>query len=160
MAIPRTPKKLPARARTAAAGSWLALLAATTLGDAANTVRASVRADVGPSDGAMYRLVIQSYDKSDGAVPGRDARPIASMQRSVTADELRQGVHVNLLEIRDAAPALSGAKRPMVVAWIDKGASDLEFDARRARPARGNVYGVASRASRQDAVQISLNRVA
>src|SRR6185312_8909645 len=31
-------------ARTAAAGSWLALLAATTLGDAADTLRAEVRA--------------------------------------------------------------------------------------------------------------------
>jgi hypothetical protein len=154
------PKKLPARARTAAAGSWLALLAATTLGDAANTLRAEVRADVGPSDGAMYRLVIQSYDKSDGAVPSLHARPVGSMQRSVTADELRQGVHVNLLELRDSLPPGTAGQKPLVVAWIDTGASDLEFDARRARPSRGSVYGVVSRAARQDAVQISLNRVA
>jgi hypothetical protein len=153
-------KKLPARARSAAAGSWLALLAATTLGDAANTLRAEVRANVGPSDGAMYRLVIQSYDKSDGAVPGRHARPVGSMQRSVTAEELRQGVHVNLLELRDALPPGTGAENPLVVAWIDTGASDLEFDARRARPGRGSVYGVASRDARQDAVQIRLDRVA
>jgi hypothetical protein len=161
MTAPRNPPKPPNRARSAAAaGSWLALLAATTLGDAANTVRAEVRADVGPSDGSMYRLVIQSYDKSDGVVPGRDARPIGSMQRSVTADELRQGVHVNLLEIRDALAVGPGVAKPVVVAWIDTGASDLEFDARRARPGRGSVYGVASREARQDAVQIRLNRVA
>jgi hypothetical protein len=145
--------------RSAAAGSWLALLAATTLGDAANTLRAEVRANVGPSDGAMYRLVIQSYDKSDGAVPGRDARPIGSMQRSVTAEELRQGVHVNLLELRDALPPGAQGQKPLVVAWIDTGAADFEFDARRARPGRGNVYGVASRDARQDAVQIRLDRV-
>src|ERR1700722_2246845 len=100
-------------ARTAAAGSWLALLAATTLGDAANTLRAEVRAKVGPSDGAMYRLVIQSYDKSDGAGPSRDARPVGSMQRSVTADELRQGVHVNLLELRDALPPGTQGQKPL-----------------------------------------------
>jgi hypothetical protein len=154
------PKKLPSRARSAAAGSWLALLAATTLGDAANTLRAEVRADVGPSDGAMYRLVIQSYDKSDGAVPGRDARPVGSMQRSVTADELRQGVHVNLLEIRESLPPGADGQKPFVVAWIDRGASDLEFDARRARPGRGTVYGLATRDASQGAVQISLDRIA
>jgi hypothetical protein len=159
MSPPLPPNKPARRARSAAAGSWLALLAATTLGDAANTLRAEVRANVGPSDGAMYRLVIQSYDKSDGAVPSRDARPVGSMQRSVTAEELRQGVHVNLLELRDALPPGSQGKKPLVVAWIDTGAADFEFDARRARPGRGNVYGVASRDARQDAVQIRLDRV-
>ena len=55
--------------RSAAAGSWLALLAATTLGDGADTLHAEVRAD-GLREGA-YRLVVQSYDASDG----RRARP-------------------------------------------------------------------------------------
>jgi hypothetical protein len=160
MSAPSNPKKRPGRARSAAAGSWLSLLAATTLGDAANTLRAEVRANVEPADGAMYRLVIQSYDKSDGAVPSRDARPVGSMQRSVTAEELRQGVHVNLLELRDALPPGTNGQKPLVVAWIDTGASDLEFDGRRARPGRGSVYGVVSRGARQDAVQISLDRVA
>ena len=154
------PKKPSRGARTATAGSWLALLAATTLGDAANTLRAEVRADVGPSDGSMYRLVVQSYDKSDGAVPSRDSRPVGSMQRSVTAEELRQGVQVNLLEIRDSLARGADGQTPLVVAWIDTGASDFEFDARRARPGRGNVYGVVSRNAEQGAVQISLDRVA
>ncbi len=148
----RTPSK---KTRSAAAGSWLALLAATTLGDGADTLHAEVRAD-GLRDGA-YRLVVQSYDASRGRVPGRDARPVGSLQRSVTADELRQGVHVNLLELREPT-TVPVSERPMVVAWIETGEPNLEFDGRTARPRPGNVYGVARREGGQDAIQISLNR--
>ena len=149
-------KRIPTkRTRSVAAGSWLALLAATTLGDGADTLHAEVRAN-GLREGA-YRLVVQSYDASDGRVPGHDARPVGSLQRSVTADELRHGVHVNLLELRESA-AESTSERPMVVAWIEAGEPNLEFDGRTARPRPGNVYGVARREGRQDAIQISLNR--
>ncbi|HEY8091279.1 MAG TPA: hypothetical protein VIF09_25625 [Polyangiaceae bacterium] len=142
------------RARTAAAGSWIALLAATTLGDGAGTLEANVRAE-GLRDGA-YRLVVQSYDTTGGAVPDQDARPVGSTQRAVTADELRSGVRVNLLELRGGEqPAQRG---PMVVAWIEAGEPDLEFDGRTARPQPGSVYGVARRASKQGSVQISLDR--
>jgi hypothetical protein len=146
----------PRGTRSAAAGSWLALLAATTLGDGADTLHAEVRAD-GLREGP-YRLVVQSYDASHGRVPSRDERPVGSMQRSVTADELRSGVHVNLLELREHA-AESGSDRPMVVAWIEAGEPNLEFDGRTARPRPGSVYGVVKREARQDAVQISLNRM-
>jgi hypothetical protein len=142
--------------RSAAAGSWLALLAATTLGDAAGTLHAEVRAE-GLSDDAAYRLVVQSYDASDGPLPGHRVRPIGSVQRAVTADELRRGVHVDLLELREAAAA-PHTERPVVVAWIEAGEPNLEFDGRRARPAPGSVYGVAKRATKQDCVHISLNR--
>jgi hypothetical protein len=148
----------PLRSRTsrsAAAGSWLALLAATTLGDAADTVRAEVRAD-GLSDGRRYRLFVQSYDTSDGAVPGRDSRPIGSTQRAVTADELREGVQVDLLELRQGAS--SGREKPLVVAWIEAGGPELDFDARTARPMPGSVYGLVKRDAKQDVVQINLNR--
>jgi hypothetical protein len=149
-------KRTPAKAtRSLAAGSWLALLAATTLGDGADTLHAEVRAN-GLRDGA-YRLVVQSYDESNGRVPGRDARPVGSLQRAVTADELRHGVHVNLLELRESSVE-SSSERPMVVAWIEAGEPNLEFDGRTARPRPGNVYGVARREGRQDAIQISLNR--
>ena len=132
----------------------MALLAATTLGDVADTVHAEVRAD-GLSHGRAYRLVVQSYDASRAAVPGRDARPVGSTQRAVTADELREGVHVDVLELRaGAAPQTLGP----VVAWIEAGEPDLEFDGRTARPAPGSVYGVARRGARQDSVTISLNR--
>jgi hypothetical protein len=143
--------------RSAAAGSWLALLAATTLGDAAGTLHAEVRAD-GLSDEGAYRLVVQSYDASgSGALPGHRVRPVGSVQRAVTADELRQGVHVDLLELREG-PAAPHPERPVVVAWIEAGEPNLEFDGRRARPAPGSVYGVAKRATKQDRVHISLNR--
>jgi hypothetical protein len=129
------------------------LLAASTLGGAAGTLRAEVRAD-GLRDGA-YRLVVQSYDAANG-VPGRDAKPVGSLQRAVTADELRAGVRVSLLELRDREATQPAADRPVVVAWIEAGEPDLEVDARAARPQPGSVYGVARRGL--GAVQISLDR--
>jgi len=150
------PSRRLVAARSAAAGSWLAILAATTVGDAAARLRAEVRAEGLSEDGA-YRLVVQSYDASDGLLPGRHARPVGSVQRAVTAGELRQGVHIDLLELRTGAtPPHMGA--PVVVAWIEAGQPNLEFDGRMARPAPGSVYGVARRATTQDSVQISLNR--
>lgn len=135
------------------------MLAATTLGDAAATVRAEVRAN-GLSEGRRYRLVVQSYDRSigvsSGVVPGPQSRPVGSTQRAVTADELRQGVQVDLLELRQT-PQPAGEK-PLVVAWIEAGGPDLEFDARSARPSPGSVYGLVKRGVRQDVVQIELNR--
>ncbi len=149
----RTPRAL---ARTAAAGSWLALVATTTLGNAADTVQAEVRASkVAP--GQAYRLVVQSYDGVTAGLPGAAARPVGSIQRAVTADELREGVRVNLLELREVA---QGAASPLVVAWIEAGDPDLEFDGRTARPQPGSVYGSARRLAHQDAVQIRLDRVA
>jgi hypothetical protein len=149
MATRRTP-----HSRTAAAGSWLALLAMTTLGDAAGTLRAEVRAS-GLSGGGVYRLVVQSYDAT-----GRDARPVGSVQRSVSADELRHGVNVNLLELREATATGTEIQSPLVVAWIEAGEPDLEFDGRNARPSPGSVYGVVKRGATQGVVQISLDRKA
>jgi hypothetical protein len=156
VALNMAARKIPRlrKARSAAAGSWLALLAATTLGDAADTLRAEVRAD-GLSIRGMYRLVVQSFDATGG-----DARPVGSMQRSVTADELREGVHVNLLELRQPLAPTAQQQSPMVVAWVEAGKPDLEFDARNARPSPGSVYGVVKRAGSQGILQISLNRKA
>ena len=138
----------------APAGSWMALLAATTLGDAAATVHAEVRAE-GLSEGP-YRLVVQSYGPKAGRLPGQYARPIGSVQRAVTADELQRGVRVNLLELRE--PLAAEATSPTVVAWIENGKPDLEFDGRKARPQAGSVYGIVKRRARQDHVQINLDR--
>jgi hypothetical protein len=142
--------------RSVAPGSWIALLAATTLGSAAATLHAEVRA-AGLAEDRAYRLVVQSYDASDGPVPGPGARPVGSVQRAVTADELKEGVHVELLELREGA-SVSHIDRPVVVAWIEAGQPDLEFDGRMARPAPGSVYGVVRRGAKQGGVQISLNR--
>ncbi len=143
-------------ARTAAAGSWIALVAATTLGDAAGALRAEVRAD-GLADAGTYRLVVQSYDRSRGHLPARYSRPVGSVQRAVTADELRQGVHVSLLEIRVPSEATTD-QDPLVLAWIEAGEPDLEFDGRTARPRPGNMYGAVKRGNGGNVVQISLNR--
>jgi len=127
----------------------MALLAAATLGDAAETSRAEVRAE-GLDEAASYRLVVQSYDAGPRGLPSAKARPLGSMQRAVTAAELRRGVHVSLLEMRGDATS----DDTTVVAWIEAGEPDLEFDAREARPTRGSVYGVA----RGRDVQIRLGR--
>jgi hypothetical protein len=132
------------------------LLAATTLGNGADTLHAEVRAKGLSSKGA-YRLVVQSYDQVASGLPARAARPVGSLQRAVTADELRNGVRVNLLELRDSA---GEATAPLVVAWIEAGDPDLEFDGRAARPQPGSIYGSVRRSARQDAVQISLDRIA
>jgi hypothetical protein len=131
----------------------MALLAAATLGDAAATVQAEVHAE-GLTEGA-YRLVVQSYEHKAGRLPGHHARPIGSVQRAVTADELRRGVRVNLLELRE--PSLEGAS-PTVLAWIESGKPDLEFDGRKARPQAGSVYGIVKRRAEQGTVTIHLDR--
>ncbi len=145
---------------TAAAGSWLALLAATTLGNGAGTVNAEVRADRGLRGGAPYRLVVQSYDQTSAGVPSPTSRPVGSVQRAVTAQELRDGVRVNLLELRASEAAEGGASTPLIVAWIEAGDPDLEFDGRTARPQPGSMYGSARRGATDDAVQIRLDRIA
>jgi hypothetical protein len=128
------------------------------LGDAVDTLRAEIRAD-GLSDGD-YRLVVQTYDgKAGGRSPNSKVRPVGSAQRAVTADQLRAGVQVPVLELREReGMATATDKAPYVVAWIEAGSPDLEFNGLTARPRPGSVYGVVKRAARQEAVQISLNR--
>jgi len=158
MATRRTKTATKKVASTPRAGSWMALLAATTLGvDGANTVRAEVRADADLADSREYRLVVQSYDGSHGRAPSFRVRPVGSYQRAVTAAELRRGVKVSLVELRqDAAVENDGA----VVAWIEAGKPDLEFDGRTARPGPGVMQGLARRAAGDAAVQIRLTRKA
>lgn len=161
---------MAARKRTPAqtvrnAGSWLAILAATTLGveTSADTVRAFVRADSMPSqaggmsDDQSFRLIVQSYDAEGGKLPGERAKPVGSIQRAVTAAELRDGVNVNLLELRQIT---DGARSPLVVAWIEGGKADLEYDGRMARPQPGSVYGTARSTGVSSDVSITLNRKA
>src|SRR3954466_2108603 len=82
-------------ASSAAVGaSWMALVAATTIGlGHLDRVRAEVSADSGVlgTAGARYRLVVQSYASdamAAGKLPGVRHKPLASAQRSVTAEEL------------------------------------------------------------------------
>jgi hypothetical protein len=144
-------------------GSWTALLAATTLGvPAASTVRAEVRAVTELSEGREYRLVVQSYDPSDrdAALRGR-GRPVGSVQRAVTADEMKRGVQVDLMELRQTAGikddvARGNLAKALVLAWVEEGKPDLELDARRARPLPGSLVGTVGREPSQDSVRISV----
>lgn len=107
----------------------MSLLASTTLGvESASTLRAEVRADV-PLEG-RYRLVVQTF-------AGNGAKPVASVQRAVTGQELRDGVQVSLVEMGERS------SKSRVVAWVEVGAPDLEFDGRLSRPRAGSIVGTA-----------------
>jgi hypothetical protein len=164
--------------RRSSVGSWMGLLAATTLGvPGASTVRAEVRADMTLSEGRPYRLVVQSYDESVGGdLPSGRAKPRASIQRPITAGELRDGVQVDLLELGQADVSSDGAPRSLlrsssvvvddaargnlakalVLAWVEEGRADLEFDGRRARPMPGSFVGAARRERTQGKVRIDV----
>ena len=126
------------------ASSWMAILAATTLGAVgASTVRASVRAELpGACEDDTFRLVVQTYHARDGRPPRRGARPIGSTQRRVCVAEISAGVSVSVLELQQVG---SDEELPVVVAWIDDGVADHEFEGRLARPASGSIYGSARR---------------
>lgn len=148
----------PKRRVVAESASWLALVAATSLGIShAETVRADIKL---PADalenGGRYRLIVQSYDTlgRTSLIPN-SVRPRASTQRTVTAADLANGIRIDLVELGDGESA--GTARS-VVAWLEPGEANLEFDARRARPTPGSFYGVAPGNEVSDAVQIVLDR--
>ena len=162
MATPQITEKRTRNTRSsvvssaAAGASWMALLAVTSLGAVSvERMRAEVSAqDVAAATSAGYRLIVQSYSRDSvvgDQLPGANQRPLASVQRAVTAEELARGVAVDMHQIDQVK-----AGERVVVAWIEHGAPDLEFDALRARPSRGAVVGVA-RASAGSA-QIVLRR--
>ncbi len=132
----------------ATGASWLALVAATTLGlGQVGRVRAEISADqlaVDDGDaGQAYRLIVQSYSpEAVGAdhLPGEHARPLASTQRAITPEELQRGVAVDIVQISDDAEPIEAA--PIVVAWIERGQPDLDFDGLEARPRADTFYGV------------------
>lgn len=140
------------KTRTRSAGpagvSWVALVAATTLGvGGVQRVRAAVSADpreLGHSrDG--YRLIVQSYAPSSlgsGQLPAGRARPLASTQRAITPEQLARGISVDMLGLEQSATPQPEA--PVIVAWVEQGRADLDFDGLQARPAADAFYGVAT----------------
>jgi hypothetical protein len=155
MTMTETQPKSKRRPR-AGSVSWLALVAATSLGIGyAETVRAEVKFAGGALEaGGRYRLIVQSYDKLDRAsfIPS-SLRPRASAQRAVTADDLARGIRIDLIELGESEAA--GDRQGVVVAWVEPGEANLEFDARRARPTPGSLYGIAESNS---SVEIVLDR--
>ena len=140
----------------AAGASWMALVAATTLGlEGVQRVRAEVSVGagkLGPGAAGEYRLIVQSYSAAsivDG-VPRAHARPLASTQRSVTPAELAQGVAIDVVDFGERA-----RDAPVLVAWLEPGGEDLEFDGRRARPGRDGYRGVAYAGSEQTHIVLS-----
>ena len=119
--------------------SWMSLLSELTLGVGAGTVRAEVRADA-LSLRDRLRLVVQTYEP-------RARRPLGSIQRAVTPAELQHGVSV-------AVPHVPARDEPRVIAWVERGAPDLEHDGLTARPRRGSLVGF----GRGEAVRIRLSR--
>jgi hypothetical protein len=125
----------------AVSASWMALVAATTIGlGQLERVRAQVSADTTtlPS-GDRYRLVVQSYapgSVSAGRLPGNKHKPLASAQRSVTAEELSRGVAVDVLRVGESLDPSQ-----VIVAWIEKGEANLEYDGAEARPSAAALYG-------------------
>lgn len=147
------------RGAAAGAGSWMALVAATTIGlSAVQRVRAEVSVgsrEALPKVSGEYRLIVQSYSASS-VVDGRPlahARPLASAQRAVTPEELARGVAVDVVDVGE--PAKDSA---VIVAWLERGSADLDFDGRRARPGRDAYIGVA--AAHREAARVVLNKSA
>ena len=124
-----------------AAASWLSLVAATTAGlGPTSTVRTRVRADVSDEAGEL-RLVVHSYNAEqlgERTVPSAADRPVSSSQRAVTPEELRRGVVVDMVQ---PAGGTGDDERPMVVAWVERGRANLDFDALLARPRPGAPRG-------------------
>lgn len=142
--------RFPAAPSAARGVSWLALVAATGLGIfQVDRVRAEISADPGVGadvDGEGYRLIVQSYTPDsvgEDHRPIAHARPLASTQRAITAEELQKGIEVDIVQLgADAVPASS-----IVVAWIERGAPDLELDALTARPTADALYGAGAQST-------------
>lgn len=124
------------------ASSWLALLASTALGsDGFDHVRVHVRSTDGhqrPSH-ERRRLVAQSYAAGDLDAEGRPvegARPLSSAQREVTEEELAHGLMLDLVAVD--TPYVFGTS---IIAWVEAGDADLEFDGLMSRPQALALFG-------------------
>src|SRR5262249_21249258 len=99
--------------------------------------RRRVRVRQHPSANAPegLRLVVQSYRERDVSAgrPHAYARPLASAQRAVSADQLRFGVQLDLVHFEQHD---EHDEEVIVIAWAEEGDPDLAFDGREPRPPR------------------------
>ncbi len=120
--------------------SWLSLLAETTRGlGAVVCYRVHVQSDALAGDGS-HRLIAQSYSKRDVSpdlLPIRGARPLGSAQRAVDSEALRTGVDLSLMH-------MMADRGTVIVAWVEPGNPDLEFDGQRTRPNPTHLFGGAT----------------
>lgn len=122
----------------------MSLLAATTLGVGhVDRVRAHVLSAEELRGEGELRLILQSYPEhtiGGAGLPRDQAKPLASTQRAITAEELRNGVDVSFFQ-----PPNAGSAEVVLVAWVERGAPTLDLDALEARPSSEAYYGVARR---------------
>jgi hypothetical protein len=143
MAATKSPRASRVTASAVRRVSWMSLVAATTLGiGGVDQLRARISAtEAVPEDGDL-RLIVQSYRRDTlnrNQLPARTAVPLASIQRAITAEELQAGIDVSLLQL----PTGEIDGESIVVAWVERGVANLEYDALEARPRDGAYYGVA-----------------
>jgi hypothetical protein len=130
------PLSIPVAARCPALladSSWTALLADTSSGlRGLARRRVRVRQPASSSAPEGLRLVVQSYREREviAGRPASYARPLASAQRAVSADQLRYGVQLDLMQFE------SGDEDVVVIAWAEEGEPDLDYDGLQARPPR------------------------
>ncbi len=143
-----------AKAERATVQSWTSLVATTSGLDDFGRVRVCVRASVGELEG--FRLVVQSYRTGDsrGGLPSLYQRPLSAAQRAVDSDQLERGVEVVLVH----SGASIDDEGCVVVAWIEKGAPDLDYDGLTARPADAVYVGMCYASSER--AQVVLERAA
>jgi hypothetical protein len=73
----------------------------------------------------------------------------------VTPADLVDGVRIDLIELGEE----DARSERRVIAWVEPGEANLEFDARRARPTPGSFYGVAPSSNEaSESVEIMLDR--
>jgi hypothetical protein len=132
-------------------------LAATTVGlDDFGRLRIGVSARVAQTE--ALRLVVQVFRHESelvGGLPGPNERPLAAAQRATNADELRSGV---LMSVMVSTARRTWADGVRVLAWLEPGPPDLEFDGLCARPS-GAVY-VGCTGVRSDRADLVLSRPA
>ena len=128
------------------APSWLALLASTTLGSHYPVLRVEVQSTNTPllaTPEDSLRLVVQVFSKRalrhGKLLPW--ARPMASAQRAVRSDALRNGVSVLLTGFEPSCSVPDD--RLVVFGWVELGSPDLDLDGANAHPSWDSCTGMA-----------------
>jgi len=133
--VPPLPIPMAARCPALTAdASWTALLADTSSGlRGLERRRVRVRQPLSTNAPEGFRLVVQSYREREviAGRPASYARPLASAQRAVSADQLRYGVQLDLMHFEGDED-----EDVVVIAWAEEGEPDLDYDGLEARPPR------------------------
>ncbi len=123
--------------------SWSSLVAETTSGvGLVQRMRVQVGGQA-PGGTASWRLVVQSFDADSVDERGFVApgtRPLAAAQREFRPHQLERGLTVDLIQV--GMPS-KGRGRVFLLAWVEPGPADFDFDGLLARPGPLAWLGVA-----------------